>query len=193
MPEVIYLTGAPAAGKSSLTRRLAALHPQLQIFEFGQRLTDYVNRTRGSSIQQAELREKSSGIATPQDVRAVDDELISFVDQHRNLAPVIIDSHPVTKEAFGYRVTAYSLREFERLRPTQIWMLFTDPNIAVARIAASPEGRPSISVEEARFHTQLQAGVAATYGMHIGIPVYFFDADVEPDGLARLLLRRLLV
>lgn len=193
MPEVVYLTGAPAAGKSTLTRKLSALHGGLKTFEFGQRLTDYINRSRRAVIEQAGLREQSSAIASPEDIRAVDAELIAYVAEHRDQTPVIIDSHPVTKEAYGYRVTAYSLREFERLRPTQIWMLFTDPGVALARIAASPEGRPSITLEEARLHTQLQAGVATTYGMQLGVPVYFFDADRDPDQLANSLLKRLVI
>ena len=38
MAEVVYLTGAPATGKSMLTRALKAQIPDLRIFEFGERL-----------------------------------------------------------------------------------------------------------------------------------------------------------
>ena len=42
MPKVIYLTGAPASGKSSTTRMLADRVPGLRVWEYGARLTEHV-------------------------------------------------------------------------------------------------------------------------------------------------------
>ena len=190
MPDVIYLTEAPAAGKSSLTRQLRQRITSLEIFEFGQRLTEYINLTRRAGVTQIDLRSSSGTIVTPEDVKVVDEQLIEFVDARRAAVPVIIDSHPVTKEKYGYRVTPYSLRDFERLSPTKIWVLYTDPEVAAERIAADDAGRPSVSVEEARFHTHLQASVATTYGMHLGIPVHFFEASGSQADLADMLAGR---
>ena len=114
-----------------------------------------------------------------------------FVAAHRTSRPVIIDSHAVTKERYGYRVTPYSLKEFQRLGPTQIWVLYTAPNMAVQRIAKNAQGRPHITEEEARFHTHLQASVAITYGMHLGTAVHFFDSSVAPEDLLPQLVSRL--
>lgn len=181
--QVVYLTGAPAAGKSSLTKRLRSMVEPLQIWEFGERLTAYLNERNGTSIAQAELRERSAGLATPDDVTVVDAQLVDFVAAERGRSHVLIDSHPVTKERYGYRVTPYSLAHFRQLNPTQIWMLYTAPEVAVARIRNDAQGRPEITLEEARFHTQIQASVAATYGMALGIPIYFFDANRPPEEL----------
>ncbi|RZI39622.1 hypothetical protein EGT07_27970 [Herbaspirillum sp. HC18] len=127
-----------------------------------------------------------------EDVRAVDEELLDFVATHRPTRPVIIDSHAVTKESYGYRVTPYSLKEFERLQPTQIWVLYTAPELATQRIATDAQGRPQITVEEARFHTHLQASVAITYGMHLGTAIHFFDSALQGEQLADQLVTRLL-
>ena len=174
MAEVIYLTGAPATGKSTLTKALKAYIADIQIFEFGERLTARLSGS-GQVSDQADLRSRSAGAITLDDVRAVDQEMIDFVATHRATRPVIIDSHAVTKESYGYRVTPYSLKEFEKLGPTQIWMLYTAPEVALRRIAANAQGRPQITEEEARFHTQLQASVAITYGMQLGTAVHFFE------------------
>jgi adenylate kinase len=189
--QVIYLTGAPAAGKSSLTRRLRQLVDPIEVWEFGERLTAYLNETRGSDMDQTELRRQSAKAAPPEAIAAVDDMLINFVTSHRAKSHVVIDSHPVTKEHYGYRVTPYSLKRFAELQPTQIWMLYTDPSVALQRIGASPEGRPNISVEEARFHTQMQASVAITYGMSLGLPVHLFDSALDPGELAQQLAERI--
>jgi adenylate kinase len=155
MAEVIYLTGAPASGKSSLTRALKARAPELEIFEFGERLTARL-AVSGLVSNQSDLRSKSARAITLEDVRAVDQELLDFVATNRAIRPVIIDSHAVTKERYGYRVTPYSLFEFEKLGPTQIWVLYTAPDLAIQRISQNAQGRPQISEEEARFHTHLQ-------------------------------------
>jgi adenylate kinase len=189
--KVIYLTGAPASGKSSLTRRLTKLVDPLAIFEYGTRLTEYVNRNRGDSLDQSKLREKSSSLVSPADVEAVDAELIDFVARERVRSHVIIDSHAVTKESFGYRVTAYSLDRFALLEPTQIWTLYTSPEIAIDRISNDAQGRPAISIEEARLHTHLQSTVAIAYGMKLGVPVYFFDASRKLEDLSTDLAARL--
>jgi adenylate kinase len=189
--KVVYLTGAPAAGKSSLTRALSEHVPELSIFEYGARLTTYVNNKKREPLEQSDLRERSSAVVTPDDVRAVDQELVDFVRQERTRRHVIIDSHAVTKESYGYRVTPYSLHGFAKLEPTHIWMLYTDPEVAVRRIANNAQGRPAVSLESARFHTNLQASVAITYGMSLGVPVYFFDSDRPLERLSADLAARL--
>ncbi|CCD89258.1 conserved protein of unknown function [Bradyrhizobium sp. ORS 285] len=191
MAEVVYLTGAPATGKSTLTRALKEQIQDLQIFEFGERLTARL-LSSGRVSDQTELRSRSAGAITLDDVREVDRELLDFVATHRTTRPVIIDSHAVTKENYGYRVTPYSLKEFEKLGPTQIWVLYTEPQVALQRIANNAQGRPQITEEEARFHTQLQASVATTYGMHLGTAIHFFDSAAPCAELASQLAARLM-
>lgn len=191
MYPVVYLTGAPAAGKSSVSRALAQRIANLKIFEFGAELTKHINRSEQGSYVQSDLREKSGAISTLEHIAAVDRLLLEFVAANRLVGPVIIDSHPVTKEAFGFRITPYSLSDFASLNPTDIWMLYTPPETAVSRIAANAQGRPTITLEEASMHTHLQASVAATYGMSLGRSVELFNSSIPTDALADELARRL--
>lgn len=189
--KVIYLTGAPASGKSSTSNALRSRVQELAVFEYGARLTSFINKKDQHSLAQSAIRERSSAVVTPQDVAAVDEELIQFVRKQRMAGPIVIDSHAVTKESYGFRVTPYSLEKFAELSPTHIWVLYTSPNVALARIKHDAQGRPLITEEEARFHTSLQASVAVTYGMSLGIPVYFFDSDRPFDNLVAELASRL--
>lgn len=188
--EVVYLTGAPAAGKSSLSRALRQLVQPLEFWEFGERLTAYLNSGSVTAISQEDLRRESARAAGPADIAAVDRMLIDWTSATRSSSHIVIDSHPVTKEHHGFRVTPYSLADFSRLQPTQIWMLYTRPEVAVERIRRDPGGRPLISEEEARMHTQLQASVAITYGMSVGVPVHLFDSERDPGELAAGLAQR---
>lgn len=192
MPKVIYLTGAPASGKSSTTRLLQSRIPDLLVWEYGARLTEHC-RTRSKKISnQDDLRAKSASIVTLADVEEVDAALLEFVNENRQVRDVLIDSHPVTKEEYGFRITPFSLQQFSQLKPDEIWLLYASPQETRRRIEVDPGGRPLISEEEARMHTMLQASVASTYGMAIRCPVYLFDTGAPRDPLVARLVERLL-
>lgn len=188
--DVVYLTGAPAAGKSSAARALKQRIQKLEVWEFGDRLRQYLAR-RLPSVSQEVLRRESGGLITPDDVAAVDRWLIDWVHETRDTSHIVIDSHPVTKERYGFRVTPYCLADFARLAPTKIWVMYCSPEVTLQRIGSAAAGRPSVTHEEARMHTHLQASVAVTYGSSVGIPVHFFDSDRDPAGLADELAARL--
>lgn len=183
--EVIYLTGAPAAGKSTLSRALSVQLQPLAIFEYGQRLTAYLAKRSGQPMQQEDVRAHSSAVATIADIKAVDRLLLEFVAERRQCGHVLIDTHAVTKESYGFRITAYSLDEIAQLRPTMVVVLYTAPDIAVARIGTDPGGRPMITPWEAGFHTTVQASVAVAYATSLGVPVYLLDGDRPADALAK--------
>ena len=68
--EVVYLTGAPAAGKSSLSRAIRRMVTPLEVWEFGERLTAHLNQGSGTTMSQEDLRRESARAATPADVAA---------------------------------------------------------------------------------------------------------------------------
>ena len=190
MPKVIYLTGAPAAGKSSTARLLADHLPELLVWEYGARLTEHVMARSPEVASQDDLRACSAGLVTPEDVSEVDRLLLSFVNDHRSDRDVLIDSHPVTKESYGYRITPFSLEQFVRLAPDEIWVLYASPEETRRRIAADSGGRPMVTEEEARMHTAQQTSVAATYGIAVGCPVYLFDTGTSHEELVARLIGR---
>lgn len=120
--KVIYLTGAPASGKSSISGALKLRVQKLAVFEYGSRLTSFVSSKNSQSIDQSTIRERSSAVVTPEYVAAVDEELLQFVRDERAARHVVIDSHAVTKESYGFRVTPYSLQKFAELSPSHIWV-----------------------------------------------------------------------
>lgn len=191
MAKVIYLTGAPAAGKSSTTRLLAEQVPALAVWEYGAELTKFVQAKNADVGDQDGLRSASATVVTAADVATVDQALLAFVSERRGRVPVLIDSHAVTKEAFGFRITPFSLAQFQLLLPDEVWVLYASPKETRRRIELDPGGRPLVTLEEAQMHTALQGSVAATYGMATGNPVYFFDTAVPREALVGRLVERL--
>ena len=189
--KVIYLTGAPAAGKSSTLRKLQEVEPSIFRFEYGAELTKFI-QGRGTVVaNQDELRARSAQVVRPEDIDALDSILLDQVDRLRGKRPVIIDSHPVTKETYGFRVTAFAQDKVKRLRPDEIWVLYTAPSVMRERIRRTPGGRPMVTEEEARMHTSTQVSVAVSYGIMTGSPVYLFATDQDQALIVSSLLERL--
>lgn len=191
MGKVVYVTGAPASGKSTTTRLMLGGMGGIAVWEYGARLTEHLRAAGVDLADQDELRQKSSRLAIADAIDEVDDRLLEFVAARRLEGHVLIDSHPVTREHHGFRITAFSHDRFRTLAPDEIWCFYTAPEVAVAHIAADPRGRPAVDVETARMHTMLQASVAATYGIAAGCPVYLFDTDCDQGELVAELRNRL--
>lgn len=189
--KVIYLTGAPAAGKSSTLRKLQEAEPSIVRFEYGAELTKFIQERGTVVANQDELRARSAQVVRPEDIDALDNILLDQVDRLRGKRHVIIDSHPVTKETYGFRVTAFAQEKVQRLRPDEIWVLYTAPSVMRERIRRTPGGRPMVTEEEARMHTSTQVSVAVSYGIMTGSPVYLFDTDRDQALIVNSLLERL--
>lgn len=84
--KVIYMTGAPASGKSTTARLLKEKLEGLKVWEYGAELTRYVQE-RPQVTTQEDLRRLSGNVVTPDDVAAVDQKLLGFVKANRGLFP----------------------------------------------------------------------------------------------------------
>jgi adenylate kinase len=187
MKPVIYLTGAPATGKSTLSRNLAKQYPELLVFAYSEQLREHLaGKSGGPSVSESEIRQKSSLLVTPQDIDDLDQKLVDLVRETRVSRPVLIDSHPVTKEAYGFRVTGFSTDRLLQLKPDVIVCLYASNEVIISRISAHSQGRPVVSELEASFHTQLQASVATQYGVILGKPVYLVDSAISETDLVHL-------
>jgi adenylate kinase len=191
-PKVIYLTGAPATGKSTLSRNLAGLEPELKIFAYSEELRKLIQRKSGGrAMTEDDIRRQSALVVTPQDVKQLDDELVEMVQRERAFRSILIDSHPVTKEQYGFRVTGFDAPTIQRLNPDVLVCLYAPAEVIRSRIQADAMGRPLISEFESQMHTHLQAAVVTQYGVLTGKAVYFLDSSATPSALTEAVLKRM--
>lgn len=188
---VVYLTGPPASGKSTLANALGRSVRPLQIISYSALLKDYMNTHYEPSITVDNLRQESAHRVRPEDVEAVDQTLVEQVNRHRHSKHILVDSHPVTKEDYGFRVTAFSIPLLQALAPTMICVLYADSSVIKARTEVNDEGRKSESAFEADVHRSLQATVALVYGITLGVPIYFLDSDRSAQDVVAEIARRL--
>jgi adenylate kinase len=188
---VVYLTGPPASGKSTVTKLLRQRIAQLDTWDYGERLRSHVERRAGASVTYDQVRGESARIITAADVAETDENLLQWVEENRAKTHLLVDSHAVTKESFGYRATAFTEQHLKRLNPTLLICLYVPPTVAVERISANAEGRRPVTEFEAGFHAGLQGAVAITYGITTGRPVYFIDGSVAVDMVVEEIKRRI--
>jgi adenylate kinase len=179
MGKVIYVTGAPATGKSTLCRTLSAA-PAIRSFCYSERLRDHVNRQAGIDLNEADVRRQSAQVITSNHVDEVDALLQAEADACRASSEhLLIDSHPVTKEDYGFRVTPFKLQRLLDLKIDHLICLYADPKVMAQRIELDAQGRPLPSDFELAVHVNLQASVAATYSILTGQPCHLLDSSID--------------
>lgn len=178
MGKVVYVTGAPATGKSTLCEALA-VNASVRLFCYSQRLRDHVNRQAGAGLDEVAIRRESARVITSQHVTEVDALLQQEADACRAADRILlIDSHPVTKESYGFRVTPFKLGRLLDLKIDLLVCLYADPAVLAERIRSEPQGRPLPSPFELALHVQLQASLVSTYSLPGGQACHLFDRSV---------------
>jgi adenylate kinase len=107
--KVVLITGAAGTGKSTLVQSLLQCARPFMRIDYGRLLLEHRAKRAGIPMSYDELRRDSAMVITPADVFGVDEWVIGQLPAWRLETNILIDSHAVTKEAFGYRVTPYSL------------------------------------------------------------------------------------
>jgi len=175
---VLYLTGAPASGKSSTAAILGELF-SARVLSYGALLA----ASPAIGATHPELRRQSSALVRVEDVRNLDDEmahLVAGVDGH-----CVIDSHAVTLEPWGYRVVPFGPEDLQRIGVTAIACLYAEPADLVSRSERDRTGRPSASTAIMERHQDLQMSLALAYSHTAHLPVYFIRSDESPEVVAR--------
>lgn len=177
MGRVIYLTGAPATGKSSICNTISELDLHVRIFSYSAMLRETVKARTAKSFDALEIRQQSAAIVTREDIQATDELMVREVAVARQSHHVVVDSHPVTREVYGFRVTAFTVEQLQALNPDAIVCTYTPTEELDRRFRADPQGRMLASPYDLDMHVKLQATVAAQYGILLGKPSYFLDTS----------------
>ena len=141
--KVVYLTGAPAAGKSTLTRMLASTRPDVKVFEYGRMMSEMLSCRKAPEqrISQHMLRGGTSGRVTQRDIDDLDAEMTGWIERYNSQYHLVIDSHQVTIEPFGFRISPFADARLSARRSI-IWLLVLDTVSTLDASNMPPTGVP---------------------------------------------------
>lgn len=171
---MIYLTGVPASGKTSLATRLEERIKPLIRLDYGQTILEHKQRLL-KNMKYDDLRKKSSSIIYIEDVRKLDTSLIEKVNKLRTTTNILIDSHATTKEEYGFRMIPFTMDILTKLKLDAVIALHSSFENIEKRIATKPQGRPLITIDEFNQHLFLQDSLAVLYGVVCNCPIYVVD------------------
>lgn len=191
--KTIYMTGAPAAGKSTLAASLSRTFENVEVFEYGARMSLWLSTKADTAgaVKQDELRSGTDRLVTRTDICRINTEMDAWIHERSSLSHLIIDSHQVTIEEFGLIYEPFTNEELRALRIDEIWVIDVDPSIAIDRIARDPKGRTLPNEHTALMHSISQMSVATAYGAMKCVPVVVMDGGQDEDCILRSASHRL--
>lgn len=179
---IIYVTGAPGTGKSTLIKALQTRFSNAEVFSYGAHMARHLQARYGSSAPDAlSLRGGTDQHVTIEDIRSVDQTMVSWTVERQAGRLLLIDTHQVTLETTGLRFIPFQVSDLDSLPLTMIWLLSAAAESVVNRIASSPKGRIVPSVHEAETHAAIQYSVAVMYAIRKNIELRVFNGDNPPS------------
>lgn len=176
MYKSIYLTGAPATGKSTVIKILSEGNANIKVFEYGKEMAKHLSIKNKSQIEQSLMKSGVESIVTDNDISIVNRKMKLFIDENIGNFHTIVDTHQITKEEYGFKLKAFSFEQLKELRIDEIWVLYCKSKIVNERIKLNSGGRPIIENYESDFHSYTQTNLAILYSMIKNVPIYFFNS-----------------
>jgi adenylate kinase len=178
---LIYLTGAPATGKTTVAGYLRHTYG-VRVFSYGEALRDHASL---GGISHEELRDKSSTVVTPELIAELDASVPAILATWREDGPVAIDSHAVTSETWGLRALPYNIDALSAIGPSHIICLIADGETLLGRIRATPEGRRTEDSWKLEQLNNAQLALAAAYAHTLGIGLFAVDTRATREVVCR--------
>ena len=186
--KVVLLTGVPAVGKTTLARYARERIAHLHVVTFGEMIFEARQREE-PTITYQEMRASPTKQAAGDSIAEATELLIERAGELRRTSNVLIDSHAVAKDDYGFRITPDSEAVLKRLMLDAVIVLHARPDTVLARMQSSPAGRRIVTPRQLATHEALQDAVAVAYAVASGCPVYVLEASSELDESLASLLR----
>ena len=188
---IVYLTGIPGVGKTSVTQAIKSIDSRIEIIRYSDVLKSYYKTVYNQEYTTQQLREGSSKIISAEDIKCLDNHVVQMIKRSK-AEHIIIESHAVTVEEFGYRATPFSKHILTATNPDSIVVLYADPVLLQQRISMNPQGRREQTINDIVYEQNIQAMLALAYSFFIGAKTYFIDTNNCVDYVAKLILEKVI-
>lgn len=176
--KTFLLTGVPAVGKTTLAKNLKKMITPIDVITFGEVIQE-VKQQRKQSVSYSEIRSNPTREATTYLIEEATKKLVKNVRLLKEKSHVLIDSHAVARDSYGYRATPDNYSFLQSIGYDGIFVLHGDHKEVAARVSEEADGRLTVSTEDVASHQALQDSVAIAYAIVAGCPVYFIETKGE--------------
>jgi len=152
---------------------------------YGELLT---KQLAGRVRDQTELRTQSARAISTVDVIEADKYVQQVITETSGTTNLVVDSHALTSEDYGFRAVPFSAQQWQSLPFTRIVCLWAPSSVIRARVESDAGGRPLLTDEEFDMHAQLQSALALAYAHTAGLPIAFINSDSPLDSVVDAVL-----
>jgi adenylate kinase len=180
--KVLLVTGLPASGKTTLVQLLEKkVHP-IRHVNFGRLILEVRQHTDPTATHD-QLRASPTTTASVDYIQQARELLLQVVRNERDATNIVIDSHAVSADDYGFRVTPDSHSFLQELRLDAILILQVDYQELYSRLNKDKSGRRQVSLSRLQSYQSLQDSVAIAYSVVTGCPVFAIDANDTPSAV----------
>ncbi|HZR82560.1 MAG TPA: AAA family ATPase [Candidatus Binatia bacterium] len=174
----VLLTGVPGVGKSSVARWLEErCDARYRWVPFGELIRQALNELAGSRVEEAQLRREPTSLVTEAVLEHATRQLVAMCASSARRVVVIVDSHAVSQDQFGFRSTPDGPSYFKALRYDAIVQLVLPGQEILDRTPVGTGGRQARSGVDLDFHSSLQLMVSTFYAAMSECPLFVVSAD----------------
>lgn len=189
--KLLYLTGMPASGKTTITDTISELDSSIQIIRYSDEIKKFYFHKAGIEYTTSQLREASSQLITPNDIGDVDQHVLEKI-QSSTASRIVLESHALTFEPYGYRATPFSLSVLNLINPSIIVCLYSEATVIRNRTIQIQQGRQFRSVEDISVGQYLQMSLALQYAVQTNTAAYFIDTNqMKTEEAAKWIMQKL--
>lgn len=189
--KLLYLTGAPATGKSTITNAISQIEPSIQIIRYSDEIKNFYAESKRGQFTTSQLRTESSKIISHSDISNIDRYILEKI-QTSAANYIVLESHAITVESYGFRATPFSVQMLGMIAPNLIVCLYSETDLIFERIKDNPQGRLLQSTENIQVGQFLQMSLALQYGILTNAEIHFINTQQETQVVAQQLVNMLI-
>lgn len=171
------LTGAPGVGKSTIASMLQRRWPRrFEVVPFGRLLYTACKSRMNQDFTYEEFKKSSASYVTQPDIIAASGRLQYMIRHQRNSRWLIVDSHAVAREQYGYRATPDDPVTLKKFAYSYIIQLTADPKVIAQRVVSEP-ARVQLTSGQVGSLQLIQMSISIYYAGTLGCPLHLVDAE----------------